>query len=161
MGTNLFDLPAGVGRQGTRSSVRTIAAAPVRYAFYREPRRGYFKNIHLDVLAGVDRVIGDGSRRPDRLAIMGLRAGGHLGNNSSLCTVAQAASSYAGGGLDFVVRQFGYARRSRPLAGGTSLPRCAFQTYLNIRRSSTSPQRTPTIFFIVGRHPCTHAQSGK
>ena len=49
-------------------------------AFYREPIGGYFKNSHRDVLAGVDRVIAMGVADPDRLAMMGWSAGGHLVN---------------------------------------------------------------------------------
>jgi dipeptidyl aminopeptidase/acylaminoacyl peptidase len=64
---------------------------------YREPIGGYFKNSHLDVLAGVDRVIAMGIADPDRLAITGWSAGGHLVNKLITFTNRfKAASSYAG-----------------------------------------------------------------
>ena len=66
-------------------------------AFYREPVGGYFKNSHLDVLAGVDRVIAMGVADPDRLAMMGWSAGGHLVNKLITFTNRfKAASSGAG-----------------------------------------------------------------
>ena len=64
---------------------------------YREPVGGYFKQSHLDVLAGVDRVIAMGVADPDRLTMMGWSAGGHLVNK--LITVTdrfKAASTGAG-----------------------------------------------------------------
>ena len=65
--------------------------------FLRDVLNGYFKNMHLDVLAGVDALIAQGIADPDRLAIMGWSAGGHLTNKLiTFTTRFKAASSAAG-----------------------------------------------------------------
>jgi dipeptidyl aminopeptidase/acylaminoacyl peptidase len=66
-------------------------------AFLRDVVGGYFKNMHTDVLAGVEALVEQGIADPDRLAVMGWSAGGHLTNK--LVTVTsrfKAASSTAG-----------------------------------------------------------------
>jgi dipeptidyl aminopeptidase/acylaminoacyl peptidase len=66
-------------------------------AFLRDVVGGYFNQMHTDVLAGVDRLVAQGIADPDRLAVMGVSAGGHLTNK--LVTVTdrfKAASSTAG-----------------------------------------------------------------
>jgi dipeptidyl aminopeptidase/acylaminoacyl peptidase len=66
-------------------------------AFMRDVVGGYFKNMHLDVMAGVDAVIRSGIADPDRLAVMGLSAGAHLTNKLiTFTTRFKAASSTAG-----------------------------------------------------------------
>ena len=66
-------------------------------AFYREPVGGYFKQSHLDVLAGVDKVIAMGIADADKVAVMGWSAGGHLVNKLiTFTTRFKAASSGAG-----------------------------------------------------------------
>jgi dipeptidyl aminopeptidase/acylaminoacyl peptidase len=66
-------------------------------ASYREPVGGYFKNSHHDVLAGVDHVVAMGVADPNRLAVMGWSAGGHLVNKLiTFTTRFKAASSGAG-----------------------------------------------------------------
>jgi dipeptidyl aminopeptidase/acylaminoacyl peptidase len=47
-------------------------------AFVRDLEMHYFKNAHLDVMAGVDRVIEMGVADPDRMVKMGWSAGGHM-----------------------------------------------------------------------------------
>jgi dipeptidyl aminopeptidase/acylaminoacyl peptidase len=65
--------------------------------FYREPVGGYFKHSHLDVLAGVDRLVAMGIADPDRLAMTGWSAGGHLVNKLiTFTTRFKAAASGAG-----------------------------------------------------------------
>jgi dipeptidyl aminopeptidase/acylaminoacyl peptidase len=66
-------------------------------AFLRDVVGKYFNNMHLDVLAGVDLLVRQGLADPDRLAVMGWSAGGHLTNK--LVTVTnrfKAAASAAG-----------------------------------------------------------------
>jgi dipeptidyl aminopeptidase/acylaminoacyl peptidase len=66
-------------------------------AFFRDVLNGYFRNMHLDVLAGVDALIKNGVADADRLAVMGTSAGGHL--THKLITVTsrfKAAASTAG-----------------------------------------------------------------
>lgn len=66
-------------------------------AFLRDVLGQYFKNMHLDVLAGVDALIARGIVDPDRLAVMGWSAGGHLTNKLvTVTTRFKAASSTAG-----------------------------------------------------------------
>jgi dipeptidyl aminopeptidase/acylaminoacyl peptidase len=49
-------------------------------AFVRDIIGHYFNNMHLDVMAGVDALVQQGIADPDRLAVMGQSAGGHLVN---------------------------------------------------------------------------------
>jgi dipeptidyl aminopeptidase/acylaminoacyl peptidase len=66
-------------------------------AFLRDVIPGFFRNMHQDVLAGVDHLVREGIADPGRLGVMGWSAGGHLTNK--LITVTdrfKAASSSAG-----------------------------------------------------------------
>jgi dipeptidyl aminopeptidase/acylaminoacyl peptidase len=66
-------------------------------AFYRDVVGGFFKNQHLDVMAGVDALVQRGLADPDQLAVMGWSAGGHLTNKLITFTSRfKAASSTAG-----------------------------------------------------------------
>jgi dipeptidyl aminopeptidase/acylaminoacyl peptidase len=66
-------------------------------AFLRDVVGNYFNNMHLDVLAGVDFLVRLGVADPDRLAVMGWSAGGHLTNKLiTFTTRFKAASSAAG-----------------------------------------------------------------
>jgi dipeptidyl aminopeptidase/acylaminoacyl peptidase len=65
--------------------------------FLRDMVGSYFKNSHLDVMRGVDHVIGIGVADPDRLVKMGWSAGGHMTNKIITFTDRfKAASSGAG-----------------------------------------------------------------
>ncbi len=66
-------------------------------AFLRDMVGQYFRNAHLDVIAGVDHLIALGIADPERLVAMGWSAGGHMTNK--LITVTnrfKAAASGAG-----------------------------------------------------------------
>jgi dipeptidyl aminopeptidase/acylaminoacyl peptidase len=66
-------------------------------AFLRDMIGHYFKNAHLDVMAGVDHVIQMGIADPDRMVKMGWSAGGHMTNKIITFTNRfKAASSGAG-----------------------------------------------------------------
>jgi len=66
-------------------------------AFMRDMVGSYFKNSHLDVLAGVDHVITMGVADPNRLVKMGWSGGGHMTNKIITFTDRfKAASSGAG-----------------------------------------------------------------
>jgi dipeptidyl aminopeptidase/acylaminoacyl peptidase len=66
-------------------------------AFVRDIIGHYFNNMHLDVMAGVDALIRQGIADPDRLAVSGVSAGGHLVNKLITFTDRfKAASSAAG-----------------------------------------------------------------
>src|SRR5439155_1414704 len=70
-------------------------------AFYRDVVGGYFKNMHLDVLAGVDFLIKRGIADPDRLVVMGWSAGGHLTNKLITATDRFKAASSGAGAADW------------------------------------------------------------
>ena len=66
-------------------------------AFLRDMVGGYFKQSHLDVMAGVDKAIAIGLADPERLVKMGWSAGGHMTNKIITFTDRfKAASSGAG-----------------------------------------------------------------
>jgi len=65
--------------------------------FLRDVMGTYFKNMHTDVLAGVDALVQQGVVDPDRLAVMGVSAGAHLTNKLiTITTRFKAASATAG-----------------------------------------------------------------
>jgi dipeptidyl aminopeptidase/acylaminoacyl peptidase len=65
--------------------------------FLRDMVGSYFKNSHVDVMRGVDHLIGRGVADPDRLVKMGWSAGGHMTNKIITFTDRfKAASSGAG-----------------------------------------------------------------
>jgi dipeptidyl aminopeptidase/acylaminoacyl peptidase len=64
---------------------------------YRDIVGGYFRNMHLDVMSGVDHLIKLGIADPDRLVVSGFSAGAHLVNKLITFTDRfKAASSTAG-----------------------------------------------------------------
>jgi len=66
-------------------------------AFVRDIIGHYFNNMHLDVMAGVDALVTQGIADPDRLAVTGVSAGGHLVNKLITFTDRfKAATSAAG-----------------------------------------------------------------
>jgi dipeptidyl aminopeptidase/acylaminoacyl peptidase len=126
-------------------------------AFLRDVVGQYFRNMHLDVLAGVDHLIKDGVADPARLGLMGWSAGGHLTNK--LITVTsrfKAASSTAGAANWISLFSQTDTRSSRALwFGGTPWQKNApFDTYWN-----NSPLRdaaavtTPTLFIAGEQDP--------
>jgi dipeptidyl aminopeptidase/acylaminoacyl peptidase len=71
-------------------------------AFRRDVVHNYFNNMHLDVMAGVDAVIRSGIADPDRLAVMGWSAGGHLTNKLITFTNRFKAASSSAGAADWI-----------------------------------------------------------
>jgi dipeptidyl aminopeptidase/acylaminoacyl peptidase len=119
-------------------------------AFYREPVGGYFKNSHLDVLAGVDRVIAMGIADPARLTLMGWSAGGHLVNKLITFTNRFKAAS-SGAGVANWISLYGQSdtRGDRDLwLGGTLWQKTApLQTYWDHSPLKyVASARTPTLF---------------
>jgi dipeptidyl aminopeptidase/acylaminoacyl peptidase len=70
--------------------------------FRRDVTHNYFNNMHLDVMAGVDAVIRSGIADPDRLAVMGWSAGGHLTNKLITFTNRFKAASSSASAADWV-----------------------------------------------------------
>lgn len=124
-------------------------------AFYREPVGGYFKNSHLDVLAGVDRLVSMGIADPDRLAVTGWSAGGHLVNKLITFTTRFKAAA-SGAGVANWISLYGTSdnRYDRDIwFGGTlwqkNAPVAAYWEHSPLKYVTAA--RTPTIFFI-GEH---------
>ncbi len=118
--------------------------------FYREPIGGYFKNSHHDVLAGVDRLIAMGIADPNRLAVMGWSAGGHLVNKLITSTNRFKAAS-AGAGVANWISLYGASdtRADRDLWLGGSLwqKNAPIQTYWeHSPLKYVTSVRTPTLF---------------
>src|SRR5262249_45495459 len=74
-------------------------------AFLRDMVGHYFKNAHLDVIAGVDEVIRRGIADPDTLVKMGWSGGGHMTNKIITFTDRFKAAS-AGAGAAIWVKIF-------------------------------------------------------
>jgi dipeptidyl aminopeptidase/acylaminoacyl peptidase len=121
-------------------------------AFYREPVGGYFKNSHHDVLAGVDRLVSMGIADPDRLAMTGWSAGGHLVNKLITFTTRFKAAS-SGAGVANWISLYGTSdnRYDRDIwFGGTlwqkNAPIDVYWEHSPLKYVTAA--RTPTLFFV-------------
>jgi dipeptidyl aminopeptidase/acylaminoacyl peptidase len=120
--------------------------------FYREPIGGYFKNSHLDVLAGVDRVVAMGIADPDRLTMSGWSAGGHLVNKLITFTARFKAAS-SGAGVANWISLYGqsdtHGDRDLWLGGTIWQKNAPIQTYWeHSPLKYVTAAKTPTVFFI-------------
>ena len=120
-------------------------------AFYRDVVGGYFKNMHLDVLAGVDALIKRGIADPNRLVIMGWSTGGHVTNKLITFTDRFKAAS-SGAGVANWISLFGESdtRANRSIwFGGTPWQKDApIQLYWNgSPLKDVAKVKTPTLFF--------------
>jgi dipeptidyl aminopeptidase/acylaminoacyl peptidase len=121
-------------------------------AFYREPVGGYFKNSHHDVVAGVERLVSMGIADPDRLAMTGWSAGGHLVNKLMTFTTRFKAAS-SGAGVANWISLYGTSdnRYDRDIwFGGTLWQKDApVETYWeHSPLKYVTAARTPTLFLI-------------
>ena len=121
-------------------------------AFYRDVVGGYFKNMHLDVMAGVDALIKRGIADPDRLIAMGWSAGGHLTNKLVTTTTRFKAASATAGMADWtsLYAQSDVRTFRTPWFGGTpwqkNAPIAAF--WNNSPLKDAASVKTPTLFFV-------------
>ena len=125
--------------------------------FYREPVGGYFKHSPHDVIAGVEQVIAMGIADPDRLAVMGWSAGGHLVNKLiTMTTRFKAAAS--GAGVANWISLYGVSdtRSDRDLWFGGTLwqkqaPIATYWEHSPLKYVTAA--RTPTLFLIGENDP--------
>lgn len=124
-------------------------------AFLRDMVGSYFKNSHLDVMTGVDKVIAMGLADPERLAKMGWSAGGHMTNKVITFTDRFKAAS-SGAGASNWISMFGQSdtRAYRiPWFGGTpwgkNAPMAAYWDHSPIK--DVANVKTPTLFIVGER----------
>lgn len=121
-------------------------------AFLRDIIPGYFRNMPLDVLSGVDALIKRGLVDGDRMVVMGWSAGGHLTNKLVTMTTRFKAASSGAGAADWI-SMFSQtdSRDDRvPVFGGTpwqkNAPFAAFWNASPLKDAANV--RTPTLFFV-------------
>jgi dipeptidyl aminopeptidase/acylaminoacyl peptidase len=119
--------------------------------FLRDMVGNYFRNSHTDVLAGVDHLIAQGLADPDRLAIMGWSAGGHM-TNKLITVTGRFKAAASGAGAANWISMFAQtdARTDRDQwFGGTPYQKDApLQAYLDQSPLKDAWKvKTPTIFF--------------
>jgi dipeptidyl aminopeptidase/acylaminoacyl peptidase len=121
-------------------------------AFLRDMVGHYFKNAHLDVLAGVDEVIRRGVADPDALVKMGWSGGGHMTNKLVTFTDRFKAASAGAGAANWISMYAQSDVRSyrTPWFGGTpwqkNMPFAAY--WDNSPLKDVANVTTPTIFLV-------------
>jgi len=126
-------------------------------AFLRDMVGHYFKNAHLDVLAGVDQVIKMGVADSSRMAKMGWSGGGHMTNKIITFTNRFKAAASGAGAANWISM---YAQSDTrifrtPWFGGTPWQKNApIDIYWeNSPLKYVSNVKTPTIFFVGEEDP--------
>lgn len=125
--------------------------------FLRDMIGHYFKNAHLDVLAGVDALIARGIADPERLIKMGWSAGGHMTNKLITFTDRFKAASSGAGAANWVSMYAQSDVRSyrTPWFGGTpwqaGAPLDVYWEHSPIRE--VAKVKTPTIFIVGEKDP--------
>ncbi len=126
-------------------------------AFLRDMVGSYFRNAHLDVMAGVDHVITLGLVDGERMAKMGWSGGGHMTNKIITFTNRFKAASSGAGAANWIsmyaqsdVRTF-----RTPWFGGTPWQKDApIEKYWdNSPLKYVGNVTTPTIFLVGERDP--------
>jgi dipeptidyl aminopeptidase/acylaminoacyl peptidase len=125
--------------------------------FLRDMVGHYFKNAHLDVMAGVDALVTRGLADPDRLVKMGWSAGGHMTNKLITFTDRFKAASSGAGAANWVSMYAQSDVRSyrTPWFGGTpwqaGAPIDVYWEQSPIR--DVAKVKTPTIFIVGEKDP--------
>jgi dipeptidyl aminopeptidase/acylaminoacyl peptidase len=126
-------------------------------AFLRDMVGHYFKNAHLDVMAGVDKVIARGIADPDRMGKMGWSAGGHMTNKIITFTDRFKAASSGAGAANWVsmYAQSDVRTYRTPWFGGTPWQKDApIDLYWEASPLKyVANVKTPTIFLVGKEDP--------
>ncbi|HEX8028581.1 MAG TPA: S9 family peptidase [Vicinamibacterales bacterium] len=126
-------------------------------AFLRDMVKGYFKQAHLDVLAGADAVIAMGVADPNRLVKMGWSAGGHMTNKIITFTDRFKVASSGAGAANWIsmYAQSDHREFRTPWFGGTPWQANApIDLYWdNSPLKDVSKVKTPTIFLVGEQDP--------
>jgi dipeptidyl aminopeptidase/acylaminoacyl peptidase len=124
-------------------------------AFLRDMVGSYFKNSHLDVMTGVDHVIGMGVADGERMAKMGWSAGGHMTNKIITFTNRFKAASSGAGAANWVsmYAQSDVRTYRTPWFGGTPWQKAApIELYWeHSPLKYVSNVTTPTLFLVGER----------
>lgn len=125
--------------------------------FLRDMVGSYFKNAHLDVMAGVDYLVGKGLVDSDRMVKMGWSAGGHMTNKIITFTDRFKAASSGAGAANWISM---YAQSDvriyrTPWFGGTPWQQDApIEKYWNNSPlKDVHNVKTPTLFEVGGSDP--------
>jgi dipeptidyl aminopeptidase/acylaminoacyl peptidase len=125
--------------------------------FLREMSKGYFKQSHLDVMAGTDAVIAMGVADPAKLVKMGWSAGGHMTNKIITFTDRFKVASSGAGAANWISM---YAQSDNrefrtPWFGGTPWqPNAPIDLYWNHSPlKDVARVKTPTIFLVGEEDP--------
>jgi dipeptidyl aminopeptidase/acylaminoacyl peptidase len=122
--------------------------------FLRDMVGAYFRNAHLDVMAGVDYLVSRGLVDPDKLIKMGWSAGGHMTNKLITFTDRFKAASSGAGAANWISM---YAQSDTryyrtPWFGGTPWQKDApIENYWNNSPlKEVAKVKTPTLFIVGG-----------
>jgi dipeptidyl aminopeptidase/acylaminoacyl peptidase len=120
--------------------------------FLRDVLNGYFRNMQLDVMTGVDSLIKQGLVDPDRMVLMGWSAGGHLTNKLVTMTTRFKAASAGASASDWqsMYAQSDSRDNRTPWFGGTPWQKNApIGMYWNASPLKDAANvKTPTLFFV-------------
>jgi dipeptidyl aminopeptidase/acylaminoacyl peptidase len=126
-------------------------------AFLRDMVKGYFKQAHLDVMAGTDAVIAMGVADPTKLIKMGWSAGGHMTNKIVTFTDRFKAASSGAGAANWIsmYAQSDHRGFRTPWFGGTPWQANApIDLYWNHSPlKDVAKAKTPTIFLVGEQDP--------
>jgi dipeptidyl aminopeptidase/acylaminoacyl peptidase len=126
-------------------------------AFLRDMVGHYFQNAHLDVMAGVDKVISMGVADPDRMVKSGWSGGGHMTNKIITFTDRFKAAASGAGAANWISMYAQSDTRTfrTPWFGGTPWQKGApIDLYWdNSPLKYVANVKTPTIFFVGQQDP--------
>jgi dipeptidyl aminopeptidase/acylaminoacyl peptidase len=126
-------------------------------AFLRDMVGHYYKNAHLDVMAGMDRVIALGVADSTRLIAMGWSAGGHMTDKLITFTHRLKAASSGAGAVNWIsmYAQSDIRTYRTPWFGGTPWQANApISVYWdNSPLKDIANARTPTLIFVGQNDP--------